>query len=182
MNANGITIDLDGHTIDGKGLGAGVRNIGFDNVTIKNGRLVDYDWGVALNTGTRRNVVENLRPEMTQEAAIGLGHIAEPDPALPIPPPDPFPSADSGVRENIIRNNTIIGNSRGVWATANTQGTLITGNSLTATSDDAIWLERSHHNVVRDNELDARAARACCSRAPRSTPSSTTSSRATTAP
>ena len=155
VNANGITIDLDGHTIDGKGLGAGVRNIGFDNVTIKNGRLVDYDWGVALNTGTRRNVVENLRPEMTQEAAIGLGHIAEPDPALPIPPPDPFPSADSGVRENIIRNNTIIGNSRGVWATANTQGTLITGNSLTATSDDAIWLERSHHNVVRDNELDA---------------------------
>ena len=155
VNANGITIDLDGHTIDGKGLGAGVRNKGFDNVTIKNGRLGDYDWGVALNTGTRRNVVENISPEMTQEAAIGLGHIAEPDPALPVEPPDPFPSADSGVRENIIRNNTIIGNSRGVWMTANTQGTLIENNSLTATSDDAIWLEHSHHNIVRDNELDA---------------------------
>src|ERR671914_749462 len=155
VDANGITIDLDGHTIDGKGLGAGVRNKGFDNVTIKNGRIVDYDWGVALNTGTRRNVVENITPEMTQEAAIGLGHIAETDPALPVEPPDPFPAADSGVRENIIRNNTIIGNSRGVWATANTQGTLITGNAFTATSDDAVWLERSHHNRVEHNELDA---------------------------
>ena len=107
-----------------------MRNIGFDNVTIKNGRMVDWDWGVALNTGTRRNIVENVRPELTQEAAIGLGHIAEPDPSLPIPPPDPFPSADSGVQENVIRDNTIIGNGRGVWATANTLRTLIANNAF----------------------------------------------------
>ena len=84
VDAHGITIDLNGHTLDGKGVGAAVRNIGFDNVTIKNGRMVDWDWGVALNTGTRRNIVENIRPEQTQEAAIGLGHIAEPDPSLPV--------------------------------------------------------------------------------------------------
>ena len=170
VDADGITIDLDGHTLDGKGLGAGVRNKGFDNVTIKNGRIVDYDWGVALNTGTRRNVVENLRPEMTQEAAIGLGHIAEPDPSLPVEPPDPFPSADSGVRENIIRDNTIIGNKRGVWVTANAQHTLIKGNSFATTGDDAVWLERSHHNRVEHNEIDrARAAPASRSRAPATT-------------
>ena len=35
IGADGITIDLDGHTIDGKGLGAGIRNDGYDSVTIK---------------------------------------------------------------------------------------------------------------------------------------------------
>jgi CSLREA domain-containing protein len=155
VDAHGITIDLNGHTLDGKGVGAAVRNKGFDNVTIKNGRMVDWDWGVALNHGTRRNVVENVRPEMTQEAAIGLGHIAEPDPNLPTEPPDPFPSADSGVQENVIRNNTIIGNSRGIWATANTLRSVIADNSFVSTSDDAIWLERSHHNRVERNEVDS---------------------------
>jgi parallel beta-helix repeat protein len=155
IGANGITVDLDGHTIDGKGLGSGVRNDGFDNVTIRNGKVVDFDWGVSLNTGTRRNVVEQIRPEMTQEAGIGLGHQPQPDPALPVEPPDPFPSADSGVRDNVVRDNTIVGNSRGIWLTANTQGTLVRGNALTATSDDAIWLERSHHNRVEQNQIAA---------------------------
>src|ERR671914_1854591 len=153
VDAHGITIDLDGHTLDGKGVGAAVRNIGFDNVTIKNGRMVDWDWGVALNTGTRRNVIENLRPEMTQEAAFALGHIAEPDPTLPSEPPDPFPSADSGVRENIIRDNTVIGNKRGVWLTGNAQHNLIEDNFFASTADDAVWLERSHFNRVEHNEM-----------------------------
>ena len=96
-----------------------------------------------------------MRPELTQEAAIGLGHIAEPDPNLPVEPPDPFPSADSGVRDNIIRDNTIIGNSRGVWLTAqHARHARSRGNAFAATSDDAIWLERSHHNRVEDNEID----------------------------
>ena len=61
IGAPGITIDLDGHTIDGKGLGAGIRNDGYDNVTIKNGRVVDFDYGVALNVGTEKNIVEHAR-------------------------------------------------------------------------------------------------------------------------
>ena len=153
--ADGITIDLDGHTLDGKGLGAGVRNAGFDNVTVTNGRLVDFDWGVVLNTGTRHNVLENLRPELAQEAAFGLGQAPEPDPNLPVEPPDPFPAADSGVRDNVLRENTIVGNKRGVWLTGNTRGTLVTGNAFTGTNEEAVWIERSHHNRVVNNEIDA---------------------------
>ena len=37
-----------------QGLGAGIRNDGYDNVTIKNGRVADFDYGVMLNPAPRR--------------------------------------------------------------------------------------------------------------------------------
>ena len=76
VGAPNITIDLNGHTIDGKGLGAGIRNDGHDNVTIKNGRVVDFDFGVALNPGTEKNIVELMTLEQHQEAAVMLGQPA----------------------------------------------------------------------------------------------------------
>ena len=111
VDAHGITIDLNGHTLDGKGLGAAVRNNGFDNVTIKNGRIVDFDWGVALNPGTRRNVVENVRPELTQEAGDRPRphRRARPGPADPSRPTRSRPPTPA-CRRTSIRNNTIIGN------------------------------------------------------------------------
>jgi hypothetical protein len=63
IGANGITIDLDGHTIDGVGLAAGIRNDGFDNVTIKNGHVQEFDFGVMLNPGTTGNIVEMMTLE-----------------------------------------------------------------------------------------------------------------------
>ena len=60
VGANGITIDLNGKTIDGKSLGAAILNNGFDSVTIKNGVLMDFDFGVMLNKGTKLNIVEGV--------------------------------------------------------------------------------------------------------------------------
>ena len=74
VGANGITIDLNGKTIDGKSIGAAILNNGFDSVTIKNGRLVDFDYGVMLNNGAELNIVEGVTAEMNQEAGISLGH------------------------------------------------------------------------------------------------------------
>ncbi|HEV2950708.1 MAG TPA: right-handed parallel beta-helix repeat-containing protein, partial [Actinomycetota bacterium] len=58
VGANGITIDLNGKSIDGKSIGAAILNNGFDSVTIKNGRLMDFDYGVMLNNGAKLNIVE----------------------------------------------------------------------------------------------------------------------------
>ena len=57
VGASNITIDLNGHTLDGTGLGAGVLNNGFDNVTITNGTIQEFDFGVQLNAGTSLNVI-----------------------------------------------------------------------------------------------------------------------------
>ena len=51
VGANGITIDLDGHTIDGLGLGAGIANPSFDSVAIINGVVQEFDVGVQLGAG-----------------------------------------------------------------------------------------------------------------------------------
>ena len=55
IGAAGITLDLDGHTIDGDATpGAtdpdiGVRNDGYDGVTIKSGVVQEFDFGVRLD-------------------------------------------------------------------------------------------------------------------------------------
>ena len=57
IGTGSITLDLNGHTIDGKGLGGGVTNMGFDNVTIQNGTIHEFDYGVMLNPGSGSNIV-----------------------------------------------------------------------------------------------------------------------------
>jgi hypothetical protein len=49
--SSNITIDLNGHTIDGVGVGAGVRNDGFDSVIVRSGTLQEFDQGVLLGPG-----------------------------------------------------------------------------------------------------------------------------------
>ena len=95
IGANGITLDLGGHTIDGTGLGIGILNNGFDSVTITNGIVQEFDFGVQLNDGTAMNIVSNMTLQLNQEAAI---HLVD---------------ADNGTNGNTIRNNTILDNALG---------------------------------------------------------------------
>ena len=69
IGAPNIVVDLAGHTIDGPdylligeedGLPAGIRNIGHDNVVIRNGVVQEFGNGVSLMAGARFGVVEDL--------------------------------------------------------------------------------------------------------------------------
>jgi large repetitive protein len=49
IGADGITLDLNGHTIDGKGKGSGVNNVaGHDGVTIEDGSIRNFMESVAI--------------------------------------------------------------------------------------------------------------------------------------
>src|ERR687895_371046 len=72
VGADGITIDLNGNSIVGAGLGAGIRNDGFDNVTIKNGAVQGFLYGVELNPGTVGNVVAGLNVTGNKAAGVEL--------------------------------------------------------------------------------------------------------------
>jgi large repetitive protein len=49
IGADGITLDLNGHTIEGKGKGSGVNNVaGHDGVTIENGSIRNFMESVAM--------------------------------------------------------------------------------------------------------------------------------------
>ncbi|MEZ7127788.1 right-handed parallel beta-helix repeat-containing protein [Nonomuraea sp. AD125B] len=68
VGAANITIDLNGHTIDGTGMQpfSGIRNAqvgsrpGYSGVTIKNGAVTGFASGVTLGNGANRNVVQYI--------------------------------------------------------------------------------------------------------------------------
>ncbi len=88
IGAHGITIDLNDHTIDGTNLGFGIRNDGFDSVTITNGTVNEFDVGVFLNTGSAANIVSTLTLQLNQVAGVQLSN------------------ADDGVNGNISPRRT----------------------------------------------------------------------------
>jgi hypothetical protein len=100
VSADGIDIDLAGHTIRGAGVALD-NSGGFDDVTIHNGGL--YAYGTALKlTGTNRNLIRSVGAGLIQNPFTG-------------------PSTSTGVRiqggeANAIRYSHLQGESVGVWA------------------------------------------------------------------
>jgi CSLREA domain-containing protein len=135
IGAANITLDLDGHTIDGTGLGVGILNNGHDNVTITNGFVQEFDFGVQLGDGTAGNVVSGITLLLNQEAGI---HLID---------------ADDGSNGNTIRDNTLIDNNYGVWLADGTQFALVRGNTLTSNSADGIRVEGSSSNRIEANTV-----------------------------
>jgi large repetitive protein len=60
IGASGVTLDLNGHSIEGTGLGVGVRDDGHDDVTIRNGTVRQFDYGIVLGRGTAANAVTGI--------------------------------------------------------------------------------------------------------------------------
>jgi CSLREA domain-containing protein len=135
IGASNITLDLDGHTIDGTGLAVGVLNNGHDNVVITNGFVQEFDFGVQLGDGTAGNVVHGLTLQLNQEAAVQLV------------------DADNGTTGNTIRDNTLIDNEYGIWLLDGTQFALVRGNTITSSSADGIRVESSSGNRVEANTV-----------------------------
>ena len=154
VGADKITIDLNGKTIDGKSIGAAILNNGYKSVTIKNGRLTDYDFGVMLNNGAKLNIVEGVTADLNQEAGISLGHGTFPeDPTLA--PSEPVPGFQSRVDNTILRTNTLVSNKRGVWILNGARDNVVRGNLIGASGDDAVWIERANNNLVEGNDIQA---------------------------
>ncbi|HEV2951946.1 MAG TPA: right-handed parallel beta-helix repeat-containing protein, partial [Actinomycetota bacterium] len=135
VGTHGITIDLDGHVIDGTGIDAGILNNGHDSVTVKGGHIHEFDYGVQLNPGSSQNVVTGVRIENNQEAGIGLS------------------DADQNGQGNTIRGNTITGNSWGVGLFAGSRHTVVRDNVFEVNQDDAVHMEGSSQVLVTGNDM-----------------------------
>ena len=137
VGAPNITIDLDGHTLDGTALGesAGIRNNGFDSVTIRNGVIQGFDYGVALNPGTAFNIVEGMTLQLNLTAGIHLSN------------------ADDGANGNVLRFNMIAGNDGGIIASNGTQHSLIHENTISGTSGHGISIFGGGENDIVENVL-----------------------------
>jgi CSLREA domain-containing protein len=185
IGANKITIDLGGNTIDGASVSesAGIRNDGYDDVTIINGTITEFDYGVLLNPGSTGNLVSGLDLQLNPLAGVsllGAQNSTVRDNSF-------GGNGDSiqlldGAANNLVRNNDIAGsvglglaiinasNNRlenNTIAGSGDQGiemlgatfNRLTGNSISGASDTAFAIEEgSNDNIIEGNTVNGSEA------------------------
>ena len=143
IGADGISLDLAGHRIDGDGAPAvscnpevefcdiGISNDGYDGVTIKNGSLREFDFGVGV-VEARENRL--LRVTSRRQASFGAGF---------------FGSARSLIRGGTFGHNVPPeGDGIGVFGSRHIR---IVDNQIRSNEGPGIHLGDSSHNVVKQN-------------------------------
>jgi parallel beta-helix repeat protein len=144
IGADDITLDLNGHTIDGDGelvdpcpqgeaCDVGVVNERHNGVTIKNGTVTNFGTGVAVVRAKRNR----LRHVATVENALeGIVF---------------FRSARSRVKESTASRNGV-SNSRPGIALAESHHNRITGNTMSGNGDLGLFMVASDHNLIKHNK------------------------------
>lgn len=135
IGANGITLDLGGSVIDGIGQGVGIRNDGFDAVTIRNGTVQEFDYGVQLGANTALGIVADLTLRLHQEAGAYLNN------------------ADDGTNGNQVRDNSFAGNAAGIVLENGTQGALVQRNTVAGSAREGIRVLSSTGNRFEENSI-----------------------------
>src|SRR5918997_617248 len=132
IGSGGITVDLNGHLVQGTGLGVGVRNPGHHDVTIRGGTIRNFDSGVLLSE-TQRNVVAGITFDQTE---LGAVHLA-------------------GAHGSQVRDNHVIGFGGAAFQlTGGSSSNLVAGNTVAAGNGEAIVVEgSSDHNRLEGNRL-----------------------------
>jgi parallel beta-helix repeat protein len=141
VGADGIDIDLAGHTI--RGANVALENNGFDDVTIHNGGLYAFDTALSLD-GASRNLIRKVGAGLLESPFTG-------------------PSTSVGARirggeANVVRHSNLQGASLGLWAT-DSPGLLVvdsTGASGSGSrgSGTALFVDGNLARVLR-NDLRA---------------------------
>lgn len=155
--ADNITINLGGHRVFGQagtaGDGVGIRVPGRTGVTVRNGRVTDFDAGVSVEDGASHNSIRDLL------LRDNIGDVNESDFGDGI--------AVSGANDNVIRENTVVHNGPfdgiglfGPSSRNSVEKNVVRENDLpfveSFSMDDGIRVEGpgAKENVVRKNAVN----------------------------
>ena len=131
VGANGITINLAGHIIDGDGAGAGVRvPPGFGDVTITEGSITEFAEGVTLdsttgNTVSRINVAATNRGINLANASASLIEKNAVTTSV-----DGIRVNGHGSDTNVVRQNVVQGNVFGITVSDGADENLVDQNEV----------------------------------------------------
>ena len=151
VGADGVTLDLNGFGVLGRanktGEGAGILIRDRTGVTVRNGRVVDFDAGVAI-VGGSANTIENLLAKdnigTTKRGDFGDGIVM-------------LNSSGNRILGNdVVHNGPFSGISLvGVSTNNHLEGNVITDNNVGNQADDGIRIEGpgARENVVRSNTV-----------------------------
>jgi parallel beta-helix repeat protein len=182
IGADNLTLDLNGHTIDGDGGSPGAGGCdhgiengeycfpapkgGYDGVTIKGGAVRQFDSGIHA-AAVNRNLVRELEVSENELAGIVLhdakNSAIESNVAFAKPGGSGFAdgivlsgqsrSVDPEPDHNRIEKNLIFGNGgRGMWVEA-TEGNRIERNSAFANGGTGIRVDGAEANLVAKNQV-----------------------------
>jgi parallel beta-helix repeat protein len=143
IGADGVTLDLNGHRIDGDGTefagcgknelcDIGVANDGHDGVTVKGGTVTEFGLGLLVGRA-KRNRLRDL--SVIENAFEGIVM---------------FRSARSRVRHSTASRNGV-GNSRPGIALFESHHNRITRNKMSKNGDLALFMDGSDRNLIRHN-------------------------------
>jgi parallel beta-helix repeat protein len=154
IGASGVTLDLNGQTISGVGLGAGVRNDGHDDVTIRNGTVAQFDYGIVLGPGTLRGAVTGNNLQQNEWSSIHLddahgsqvrqnsvseaGHVAV--------------RVANGSSSNLLAGNTVAGgNGEAFLVESGSDSNRLEANVVTDSSNAAMRVDSSPRTTIIGN-------------------------------
>ncbi|MEO3974717.1 NosD domain-containing protein [Streptomyces sp. CAU 1734] len=138
IGSGGITVDLNGHTVDGVGLGTGIRNNGFDNTIITNSstapaRVEQFDYGTRLDPGSSGNLVEKIIIRNNEFSGVTL-HGA---------------GANNRVRGNLIERQS----HTGVTLTGGSNSNVIIDNTISFNQGGGVFVQSSADNRFESNRI-----------------------------
>jgi parallel beta-helix repeat protein len=144
IGADDITLDLNGHTIDGDGelvdpcpqdefCDVGVLNDGHDALMIKNGTVTDFGPGVLVGRAKRNRLRQVAAIENAFEGIVIFG------------------STRTRVQGSTASRNGV-GNSRPGIALAESDDNRISGNKMSRNGDLGLFMAASNHNLIRENK------------------------------
>jgi parallel beta-helix repeat protein len=168
IGANGITIDLNHHRIDGIGHGAGVSNRAqHRRVTIRNGTIHGFDTGLympgtAYNRFSRIRLAHNdsagilltgranrIRSSVVSRNGVGI-FVSGPTNDIAANAVTRNPISVSGVNNHVTHN--VVSRSSGGILLTNALGSEVKANTLSDINDDGgIVLTNSNGNQVKAN-------------------------------
>jgi parallel beta-helix repeat protein len=159
LGADGIKVNLNGHTLSGAGVGVGIAVFGRTDVEIKNGVITSFAVGVRLNTSTDIDIKHMElagNPEGIDMQAGGIGNTIK---------DSVFRNSAtraimlrSNSRQNDIKHNHFIGNRVGILVFGGVDNTVkdnfITGSTFAGIRINVI----ATGNELKDNTLESNAA------------------------
>jgi parallel beta-helix repeat protein len=144
VGADNVTVDLNGHTIDGDGqqvtecpfpgpnCDAGVQNTGgYKGVTIEGGKLREFSYGVYVFGGASHNRVRHISSTHNLFRGIGIG---------------------GGITDSQVERNTTNDNGAGITLCCFSENVRIERNSVSG-NGDGIVVSDSNNNRIAHNSV-----------------------------
>jgi parallel beta-helix repeat protein len=160
--ADGITIDLNGHTISGSGTGNGILAAGRIGVVITGGTIRNFTIGVQL-AGSTAVVVKGIRAIGNRDGIFLIGssgntikeNLASQNTRVGVML---RPGAINNSTQNLVKENTLSDNTNGVILVETPSGNSFTENIITGSSNAGIALNGGvSGNVIEENTFSGNA-------------------------